>query len=176
MPWKRISSFVLCNIIFAQFLVNGQTNGTVHMLDLNKFDISIAGRTPSHTNTILLNQSVFLKKFGRPLKFSTEYSEMDEDSVTHYYYEGADAYFIKNDLRAINIESHKYAFQLIDGTSIKVGDNISALNKLIPVLRIDSEPGRVFVPLCRGNVSLDTSLLFEYDIHSGIITSFSIQD
>jgi hypothetical protein len=146
-------------------------------LDIRQFDLTITGRAPSPKNTLLLDESSFLKKFGRPSKISIDSSEMEEAKMTHYTYNGAEVWYMNNVLQAMSISSPKYCFQLLKGSSIKVGDNISAVIRMFPGSWAAKQfADQVFVTLGNKTGPVDMSLLFQYNLTTNLITGISVQE
>lgn len=155
---------------------NSLTKGFGDELFINQFDFTPTG-APAGSNNILLNASDFLQRFGRPDSSSTEYAEMDETNTTHYFYNGADVWYLNDQLSAIELSSAKYCFQLSNGTVIKVGDNINVLARLFPKAWADRPaPGRLFIGLKTQTGPVDTVLLFEFDPNTNLILKISLQD
>ncbi len=127
--WSLIITLIITS---GAFFAKSQTSSTIDFLFLNQFDLSIAGTPASSINTILLGESAFLQKFGSPASSSTEYSEEEEGNMTHYAYNGADIWYMNDALQSMNITSPNYSFQLSNGSSIKVGDNINLVSSIFP--------------------------------------------
>lgn len=142
---------------------------------IGQFDLAKKGVGLS-TNTLLLGEQAFLKKFGKPLKAALEYSEEEEADMKHYSYKGADIWFLKNKLEAISITSADYCFQMSNGSVIMVGDPISTVAYLFPsswANKASSE--QVFVSLRNQVGPVDAHLIFEYDSDSNLIKGISVQ-
>jgi hypothetical protein len=159
-------------------IAQGQANASDSINDLyiHRFDLTINGKAASPVNTILLDAKDFLRKFGTPAKVSIEYSEVDEDSMTHYTYNGMEAWYMKDELQAIEITSPGYCFQLRNGGSIKVGNNIGSVARMFPESWTNKQfAGQVFVSLRNKTGPVDANLLFEYDVKTNLITGIFVQ-
>ncbi|SDW96384.1 hypothetical protein SAMN05444410_107168 [Hydrobacter penzbergensis] len=160
------------------FIAKGQANASdlINDLYIHQFDLTVTGKKASHVNTILLGVKDFLRKFGTPVKVSVEYSEMDEDSMTHYTYKGMEAWYMKDELQAMSITSPGYCFQLMNGGSIKVGNNIGSVAKMFPRSWANKQfAGQVFVSLIGKTGLVDMNFLFEYDVKTNLITGIFVQ-
>lgn len=145
------------------------------VLLIGQFDLAKKG-TGFSTNTLLLGEQAFLKKFGKPLKATLEHSEVHEADLMHYSYKGADIWYLKNNLEAINITSADYCFQMSNGSVIMVGDPISTVAHLFPsswANKASSE--QVFVSLRNQVGSVNAHLIFEYDSDTNLIKGISVQ-
>jgi hypothetical protein len=154
-----------------------QKGTSPEVLSIHQFDLSITGRAPSSINSILLGEKKFLKKFGTPSRVSIDSSERDEANMTHYTYNGAEVWYMNNVLQAMSISSPKYCFQLLKGSSIKVGDNISAVIRMFPGSWAAKQfADQVFVTLGNKTGPVDMSLLFQYNLTTNLITGISVQE
>lgn len=145
------------------------------VLLIGQFDLAKKGAGFSK-NTLLLGEQAFLKKFGKPLKATLEYSEEDDANRMHYRYKGADIWFLKNNLEAINITSADYCFQMSNGSVIRVGDPISTVAHLFPSSWANKVfPEQVFVSLRNQVGPVDAHLIFEYDSNTNLIKGISVQ-
>lgn len=127
----------------------------------------------SSTNTISLSETDFLSKFINPTSASNEYREMDEDISNVYKYNGAEAWFYKQKLDALIFTNSDYKFILTNGTSIKVGDNISLVAQYFPNSWSSVEEyseNQVVIELKDSNGPLDSVIVFEFEISTGFIT------
>jgi hypothetical protein len=125
------------------------------------------------SNTISLSESDFLSRFINPISISNEYREMDEDISIVYKYNGAEAWFYKQKLDALIFTNSDYKFILTNGTSIKVGDNISLVAQNFPNSWESVEEyseHQVIIELKGPNGPLDSVIVFEFEINTGTIT------
>ena len=157
-------------------LVNGQQHDQYNILLVNQFDIGITGTKAASTNAILLKEPAFLKKFGAPVKKSTEFSEPNDTILTHYTYHGADAWFRGKILESITLSSAKYSVRFLNGSSIKVGDPISTVKKMFPLSWANRFGNHVSVVLQYGKILVDTNLIFDFDEQTKLITSISCEN
>lgn len=177
-------TFTLTAIIIAALCIAVSANSQnwvkppIEKLDvllINQFDLTKIGVGLSK-NTLLLGEQAFLKKFGKPLKATLEYSDEGEANMMHYRYKGADIWFLENNLEAINITSANYCFQMFNGSVIRVGNPISTVAHLFPSSWANKAmPGQVFVSLRNQSGPLDAHLIFEYDSNTNLIKGISVQ-
>ncbi|MDD2793829.1 MAG: hypothetical protein PHD73_11665 [Sediminibacterium sp.] len=145
------------------------------VLLIGQFDLAKKGAGFSK-NTLLLGEQAFLKKFGKPLKATLEHSEEEEADMKHYSYRGANIWYLKNNLEAINITSADYCFQMSNGSVISVGDPISLVAHLFPSSWANKAfPEQVFVSLRNQVGPVDAHLIFEYDSNTNLIKGISVQ-
>lgn len=158
------------------FFAKSQSVPVIDTLYFNQFDLGLTGVSPSPVNTALLGESDFIQKFGNPLNTSSDYSEEQEANMTHHVYDGAEVWFLNDAVEAFSITSADYCFQLTNGTTIKVGDDINTVINLFPG-SWDTKPfpDQIFVSLWHQNGPVDMTLLFQYDLNTNLITSISVQ-
>lgn len=175
MKKKILIGFTVLVITSIAFFAKSQTSGTIDFLTISQFDLTRTGTSPS-TNTILLGESDFLQKFGSAATTSTEYAEEDDSNMTHYNYNGADVWYENDELIAINITSPNFAFEMTNGTVIKVGDNIASVGNLFPTSWSNKQfTNQVFVGLNDQIGVVDANLVFEYDTNTNLITEITVQ-
>ncbi|MDB5229628.1 MAG: hypothetical protein JWN76_433 [Chitinophagaceae bacterium] len=166
---------ILAGITSFCFLAKGKTISGTDTLRLVDFDMSPTGTAYSSINTALLNESAFTKKFGKPIKFSTEYSEVEESNVNHYVYTGAEAWFTKNRLGALAFTKPNYHFVMLNGNAVKVRDAISTVANMFPSSWAAKTSNQVFVNLRNSRGPVDMTVMFEFDPKTKMITTISIQ-
>ena len=86
---------------------------------------------------------------------------------------GAEAWFYKQKLDALIFTNSDYKFILTNGTSIKVGDNISLVAQYFPNSWSSVEEyseNQVVIELKDTNGPLDSVIVFEFEISTGFIT------
>jgi hypothetical protein len=176
MKKKILIGFITLLVITSvAFLAKSQTNATIDFLTINQFDLNRTGTSLS-TNTILLSESDFLQKFGTAVTSTTEYSEENELNMTHYSYTGADVWYANDELQAINITSSNFAFQMSNGTVIKVGDNIASVSNIFPSSWSNKQfTNQVFVGLRDQIGVVDSNLVFQFDTNTNLITEITVQ-
>jgi len=180
MKRKIIVTAIIVAALSITFSAKSQTGlkharNNTDILLINQFDLTKTGVGLSK-NTLLLGEQAFLKKFGKPLKATLEYSEEDEANMMHYRYKGADIWFLKNNLEAINITSANYCFQMSNGSVIRVGNPISTVAHLFPSSWANKAlPEQVFVSLRNQSGPVDAHLIFEYDSNTNLIKGISVQ-
>lgn len=146
---------------------------TIRFID---FDMCASGVSYSPLNTALLNQSGFLSKFGTPIISSSEYSNEDDTYMNHIVYNGAEAWYMNDNLQALIFTNSNYKIVMSNGLTIKVGDAISIISALFPNSWADMDsPNQVFVQLMNSSGPVDMTVLFEFDQSTGLITSISLQ-
>jgi hypothetical protein len=172
-----LSSVIVYAFITISFITNNQKinkDFNTDAISLIEFDLVPEGIDYlSSTNTISLSESDFLSKFINPNSISNEYREMDDDNSNVYKYNGAEAWFYKQKLDALIFTNSEYKFILSNGTSIKVGDNISLVAKYFPNSWSNGEEyseNQVFIELIGPNGPLDSVIVFEFEISTGFIT------
>jgi hypothetical protein len=180
---KIVIPILIISIVIVSFFYYLEIN-KVHSikepLSIEEFDICLTNTPPSTKNPFLTMLPAFIQKFGGPRKRSIEYSEPDEENLTHLIYNGAEVWFSQSGmLQSLTITSPEYSFKIIKGPSIKVGDNISSVKKLFPIAWARrTEAGKVFIELKameNNQVTFpDINLLFEYDNNSNLITSIAV--
>lgn len=167
---------VVVAITALPFSSKGQADSTINSLKINQFDLISRKAKASSTNTILLDATSFLQKFGIPVKTTTEYSEVDDTIITHYSYNGADVWYMNNRLEAMNITSPNYVFQLLKGRTIKVGDNISVVANLFHGSYTNRQfTNQVFIQLEDQIGPVDMLLIFQFDLHTYQVTEITVQ-
>lgn len=171
-----ISGVIIFAAIFSiNFIARSQFVPEMDEINIDQFDLVVTGASPSLINTISLGEQEFLQKFGPPISSGPYYSEMEERDMNHYVYDGAEAYFLDDNLEAFRITSPNYCFQLLNGTKIKVGDDISSVSGLFPGSWSSRlEPHKVFIALRNQGVVFDMSLLFEFNTNTNLITNISV--
>lgn len=145
-------------------------------LRTDRFDLTLSSVPPSTKNTLSLTEASFRKKFGKPQHAAIEYSEVDDKNIKHLRYDGMEVWFLEDHLDAIDITSAKYAFKLLSGGVVRVGDKIGIVRRLL--LRVGEDTpseGKMFVGLSTRDYAFDMNLLFEYDESSGVIRGISAQ-
>jgi len=138
--------------------------------------MSPTGTGYSSINTALLGESAFITKFGAPSSNSTYYSEAEETTMNHYVYPGAEAWFMNDRLQALVFTTPDYNLVMSNSSSVKVGDTISTVASLFPSSWTGRTiPNRVFVALQNSQGPVDMTIVFEFDLSMGIITTIPIQ-
>jgi hypothetical protein len=157
--------------------VKGHLDTVPHTLRTDRFDLTLSSVPPSNKNILSLNEASFRKRFGKPKHAANEFSEVDDKNIKHLRYDGMDVWFLDNQLNAIDINSSKYAFKLMSGPVIRVGDQIGIVRRLLQRVGEDRPAeGKFFVGLSTRDYAFDMNLLFEYDRESGVIRGISVQD
>lgn len=153
--------------------IPGTTPDTIRFVD---FDMCATGVSYTPFNTALLDESSFLSKFGTPIISSSEYSNEDEANMNHFVYNGAEAWYMNDNLQALIFTSSNYKFVMSNGIIIKVGDAISTTSALFPNSWVEMDsPNQVFVQLMNSSGPVDMTVLFQFDPATGLITSISLQ-
>jgi hypothetical protein len=148
-------------------------NNTIHIID---FDMCPVNKGFASTNTLLLKESAFLSKFGKPKRSTNEYSQMDDAMMKHIIFTGAEAWYLHGQLETLIFTNPNYKFVLSNGKSIKVGDPISMVKAMFPKSwAAMNTSNQVFVQIENSNGPVDCTILFEFDPEKGIITSISTQ-
>ncbi|NCI50934.1 hypothetical protein GWC95_13455 [Sediminibacterium roseum] len=177
MKKKILSGILLVAVItVVSFWAKSQLNSSNDTLSFSEFNISPTGTGFTAFNTALLGESGFLSRFGAPpAGVNADYSDEDEANMSHYVYKGAEAWFLNDKLQALVISSSDFTLYFSNGSSLVVGDNISAVNATFPNSWTARTGNQVYVNLQNSSGPVDATLLFAYDIATGVITSISVQ-
>lgn len=179
--------FLLINsLIVFKLIVNSQsrsdfepniqlTNNGIDFVDLNEFDINILGSQMVSTNTLKLNRTDLLQKFGLPLEQLIMYSEIDETNMDHLVYNGLEVWFINDKLESLSVNSANYCLTFLNGNIFKVGDDVSSIINIYPKSWLNKRDGQVFVGLKDHIGSVDMNLLFEYDTNTNLISGIHFE-
>lgn len=153
--------------------IPGTTPDTIRFVD---FDMCATGVSYTPFNTALLDESSFLSKFGTPIISSSEYSNEDETNMNHFKYNGAEAWYLNDNLEALIFTSSDYKLVMSNGVIIKVGDSISTISAMFPNSWAEMESqNQVFVQLMNSSGPVDMTILFQFNSATGLITSISLQ-
>lgn len=187
MKKKLILYFLLINSFLAFILVvNSQSridvepnlqlaNDNVDLIDISEFDIQKRGLLPTSLNTIRLNQTVFLQKFGLPLEKKIIYSEIDETNMDHLLYNGLDVWFMNNNLESLSLNSENYCLIFLNGNELKVGDDVSLIISLFPKSWLNKREDLIFVGLKDKIRISDMNLIFEFDLTTNLISGIHFE-
>lgn len=187
MKKKFILYFLLINLFLAFILiVHSQsridvepnvrlTNDNVDLIDIAEFDIQKRGLLPDSLNTIRLNQTSFLQKFGLPLEKKIMYSEIDETNMDHLVYNGLDVWFINNNFESLSLNSKNYCLIFLNGIEIKVGDDVSSIINLFPKSWLNKRDDLIFVGLKDKVRISDMNLIFELDLTTNLISGIHFE-
>ena len=184
MKIKLILSALLFITVSIVFIAKSQRNEIIEnrtsilsLLRIEQFDLKPLSSQYSK-NSILLDERDIITKFGNPINIMNEFDEMLQSNLKHLKYNGADVWFLNNELFRIIFTNNNYCFAMSNDKVIKVGDSIDLVAELFPVAWKDQEnpQGQVFLNLSYNNVELDMSLNFEYDINSKTIKSISVSE
>lgn len=155
--------------------ISSQDNLNLDYIWLNQFDIKPRS-SQNLSNSILMNESDFLLKFGLIQNANPDYSEELDSNMNHYFSNGFDVWFLDNILQAMEVTSNSYIFQMTNGTIISVGDNINTVATQFPVSWVNKDDsGKIFVCLKNNNIDIDMNLTFQYNINTNLITKISVQ-
>ena len=184
MKIKLLLSALLFITVSIVFIAKSQRNEIIEnrnsipsLLRIEQFDLKPLS-SQSSKNSILLDERDFIIKFGNPISIMNEFDEMLQSNLKHLKYNGADVWFLNNELFRIIFTNNHYCFAMSCDKVIKVRDSIDLVAELFPVAWKDQEnpQGQVFLNLSYNNVELDLSLNFEYDINSKKIKSISVSE
>ncbi|WP_152530843.1 hypothetical protein [Sediminibacterium sp. C3] len=180
MKFKLSFYLVFIVLIAISFIVNSQSisqqeNLNLDYLWLNQFDIK-PQYSQNNNNSLLMNESEFQLKFNLSLNGNSDYSEEFDSNMNNYFGSGIEVWFMDNILQAMEVTSNSYIFEITNGNSISVGDNISILSTQFPNSWLNkNESGKIFVLLKNNNSDIDMNLTFHYNVNSNLITKISVQ-
>lgn len=177
---KIFSAIIIFAFIVFSFITKGQIKDTTSKHDsisFIQFDLCPYGIGYSVENTALLSQSKFLRKFGKPLKETRQYSKFNNSYSYNFVYTGAEAGFKNDTLKSLIFTNSNYKFIFSNGISIKVGDSISSVSKLFANSWNDRKTtlkNQIFVELIDSSGPLDAGLVFEFKPSTGLITTIAL--
>lgn len=180
MKFKLSFYLVFFVLIAISFIVNSQSisqqeNLNLDYLWLNQFDIK-PRYSQDKNNSLLMNESEFQLKFNLSLNGNSDYSEEFDSNMNNYFGSGIEVWFMDNILQAMEVTSNSYIFEITNGNSISVGDNISILSNQFPNSWLNkNESGKIFVLLKNNNSDIDMNLTFHYNVNSNLITKIPVQ-
>ena len=110
---KIFSAIIIFAFIVFSFITKGQIKDTTSKHDsisFIQFDLCPYGIGYSVENTALLSQSKFLRKFGKPLKETRQYSKFNNSYSYNFVYTGAEAGFKNDTLKSLIFTNSNYKF------------------------------------------------------------------
>lgn len=149
---KKIIFIVIVLVSF-----NCKSQDTIEMTKLSINGVNILGK----------DKSLLISNFGQPSEIISSYSEMDENQMYEYKYNGLTVYVINNFVDSFILTNSIFS---LSPNNIKIGNNISSIENIFPYSY--SNRKRDYLKLDIKNS--DMFLTIEFNHISKIITKINI--